>query len=156
MAEDIKYIVRIASTDLDGKKGIGTAITKIKGVGNIFSNAVCKKAGIDSNKKAGSLSDAEIKKIDEIISDPVGNGFPDWMLNRRKDYETGEERHILSADIRFIQGNDKKRMQKIKSYKGMRHAVGLTVRGQQTKSNFRRQKGKVQGEAKKKGKSGRV
>jgi small subunit ribosomal protein S13 len=78
------------------------------------------------------------------------------MLNRRKDYETGEDIHLLSSDLAFTQDNDIKMMKKMKSYKGMRHARGLTVRGQKTRANFRRNKGKVAGVQKKKAKTGKV
>jgi len=78
------------------------------------------------------------------------------MLNRRKDYETGEDKHLLSSDLAFTKDNDIKMLKKIKSYKGMRHAFGLPVRGQRTRSNFRRNKGKVTGVQKKKIKSGKV
>jgi len=78
------------------------------------------------------------------------------MLNRRKDYEDGTDKHIILGDLKFTKDNDIKRMKKIKSNKGYRHAWGLPVRGQRTKSNFRKNKGKVTGVKKKSGKSGRV
>lgn len=154
--DQIKYIVRVANTDLDGKKGLGIALTKIKGIGRVFSNAVCTIAGIDPLIKAGSLTPEQLNKITSIVNNPSEYKFPSWMLNRREDYETGEDKHIITADLSFTKDNDIKRLKKIKSYRGMRHAWSLPVRGQRTKSNFRRNKGKVQGVARKKGKSGRV
>ena len=141
MAE-FRHIIRIANTDLLGEKSIGNALRKIKGVGVMYSNMACKIAGIDSTKKAGDLLDIEAKKLDEIIREPLKFGAPKWMINRRKDYETGEDKHLITSDLQFTKENDIKRMKKIKSYKGMRHAWGLPVRGQRTKSNFRRNKGK--------------
>jgi len=141
MAE-FKHIIRIANTDLAGEKSIGNALRKIKGVGVMYANMACKIAGIDSTKKAGDLLDIEAKKLDEIIREPLKFGAPKWMINRRKDYETGEDKHLIISDLQFTKENDIKRMKKIKSYKGMRHAWGLPVRGQRTKSNFRRNKGK--------------
>jgi small subunit ribosomal protein S13 len=154
--DQIKYIVRIVNTDLDGKKGLGIALTKIKGIGKVFSNAICTIADIDPLMKTGKLSDDQINKITSIIQNPKEFGFPIWMLNRRNDYESGEDSHLITANLTFIKENDIKRLKKIKSYKGVRHSKRLPVRGQRTKSNFRRNKGKVQGVAKKKGKSGRV
>lgn len=154
--DQIKYIVRVANTDLDGKKGIAIALTKIKGIGNVFSNAICNLAEIDPLEKAGKLKDDQINKINLVINNPNDYGFPSWMLNRRKDFETGEDKHLITNDLSFTKENDIKRIRKIKSYKGMRHAWNLTVRGQRTKANFRRNKGKVQGVQRKKGKSGRV
>jgi small subunit ribosomal protein S13 len=76
---------------------------------------------------------------------PLKYGSPRWMLNRRNDYETGDDRHLLTGDIGFVRDNDIKRLKMIKSRRGMRHMFGLPVRGQRTKSNFRKNKGKVLG-----------
>jgi small subunit ribosomal protein S13 len=154
--DEIKYIIRVVNTDLDGKKGTGVALTKIKGIGKGFSNAICTIANIDPLMKAGKLSTEQVNKINSIIANPLEYGFPSWMLNRRNDYESGEDMHLITANLSFIKENDIKRLKKIKSYKGVRHSQKLPVRGQRTKSNFRKNKGKVQGVAKKKGKSGRV
>lgn len=148
MAE-LQHVIRILNTDIKGDKAISIAMTKIKGVGYSFANVICKMAGIDANKKAGALSDSEIKQIESIIQDPKKSGIPTWMLNRQRDYETGEDTHIVLGDLTFIQDNDIKREKKTKSYIGMRHAWGLPVRGQRTQSNFRRNKGKAVGGKKK-------
>ena len=147
--KDFKHLVRIANTDLDGNKVIGYALKNIKGIGFKFASMLCSLTGIDKTKKAGNLSDEDIKKLDAIITDPIKAGVPDWMLNRRKDYEDNSTKHLLSADLTFVRDNDLKRLKKIKCYRGMRHAYGLPVRGQRTKSNFRKSKGKVTGVRKK-------
>jgi len=154
--EGFKHIVRIANTDLNGNKSIADAMRKIKGINFAFSNMICRFVGVDKTKKTGNLLDSEIKKLDEAARNPKEFGAPSWMLNRRKDYDTGEDKHLLSSDLTFTQDNDIKMMKKMKSYKGMRHAFGLPVRGQRTRSNFRRNKGKVAGVQKKKAKAGRV
>jgi len=140
--DDFKYFVRVASTDLEGNKQIHHALTKIKGVSFMFSNMICTLAGIDKSSKTGNLKDDQIKKLDDVISDPLKFKAPVWILNRRKDYEDGLNKHLSGSDLTFSKENDIKRLKKIKSYKGMRHGVGLPVRGQRTKSNFRRNKGK--------------
>ena len=142
MAE-FKHIVRIANTDLVGEKPIGHALTKIKGVGAMYSNMVCKMAAIDPFKKTGDLLDAEAKKLDEVIKNPSKFAAPKWMLNRRRDPETGEDKHVIMGDLDFSRDQDIKLMKKVRSYKGVRHSLGQTVRGQRTKSNFRKNKGKV-------------
>jgi len=143
MAEQTtKHIVRIAQTDLDGHKPILYALQKIKGLSVMLSNAVCLHTSIERNKKAGDLNQEEINSLNSTLENPP---FPAWLFNRRKDPETGEDKHLFSTNIKFVQDNDKKRLAMIKSYKGLRHQVGLPVRGQRTKSNFRRNKGKVQG-----------
>jgi small subunit ribosomal protein S13 len=143
---DVKYIVRIANTDLDGQKGLLYGLQKIKGVGFSFANAICRLAKIETTQKIGLLSEAQVKTINDVISN---HEFPEWMFNRRKDYETGNTLHLFSGDLSFTQDNDLKRMKMTKSYRGLRHAWGLTVRGQQTKSNHRRSKAKNAAAAKK-------
>lgn len=155
--KDFKHLVRIANTDLNGAKSIITALRNIKGINFMFSNIVCHLAKIDPKKRAGELLDQEVAKINDIISDPPKFGIPSWMLNRRKDYESGTDKHLLTADLTFANENDIKTMKKIKSYCGMRHMIGQPVRGQKTKNNFRANKGKVHLGVKKKAgaKSGR-
>ncbi|MBD3259497.1 30S ribosomal protein S13 [Candidatus Woesearchaeota archaeon] len=139
MAEpNFNQLVRIVNVDLDGSKSIFYALPKIKGVSYTFANAVLKLAGIERHKKVGYLTAEEIKKITNVIENPLQNGIPVWMLNRRKDYSTGEDKHILTGDIKFIKTSDVRRLQKIKSRRGMRHQAGLPVRGQRTRSNFRK------------------
>jgi len=144
-SSDFRHIVRIANTDLNGNKNIASGLRKIKGINFMFINAICVITGIDPCAPIGKLSDAELKKIDEIIRNPANFGIPAWMLNRRKDYETGLDLHIIGNDLKYIQDNDVKKMRMIKAYKGVRSAFGLTVRGQRTRSNFRKNKGNVVG-----------
>lgn len=142
---ELRYLVRVVNTDLDGKKSIAFALSKVKGVGIPFAFAACRIVNIDVNKKTGALSDAEIKKIEEVIRDPIKAGMPPWMVNRRNDYDTGQNKHLLTGDLQFTVENDIKMMKKMKCYKGVRHILGQPVRGQRTRSNFRRNKGKVMG-----------
>ena len=141
--QEFKHIVRIANTDVDGNKPIGHALTSIKGISFMFSNLVCRLAHVDKSKKSGTISDDELKRLDDIIKDPQKFGAPEWFFNRRKDPEDNISRHLISVNLTFTQSNDIKLMRKIKSYKGVRHSLGLPVRGQRTRSNFRKNKGKV-------------
>ncbi|MGV8162235.1 MAG: 30S ribosomal protein S13 [Candidatus Nanoarchaeia archaeon] len=141
MAE-FRHIVRICNTDVKGEKSILFALIKIKGVNVMYANMALSVAGVDKAKKAGELSESEVNKIDEILRNPSKYHVPKWLLNRRKDYETGDDKHLLGSDLSLEKDNDLKRMKKVKTYRGLRHQWGLTVRGQRTKSNFRRNKGK--------------
>jgi small subunit ribosomal protein S13 len=141
MAE-FKHIVRVGNTDLNGNKQILVAMKKIKGIDVMYANAVLSLAGVSKTTKAGNLEDTDIQKIVEVMREPSKFGAPEWILNRRKDYETGKTVHLTSSDLTITNDDDIKRMKKIKSYKGLRHQWGLTVRGQRTKSNFRKNKGK--------------
>ncbi len=147
---EAKHLVRIVNTDVLGSKTVLYSLRKIKGVSTMFANAVLSVAGVDKAKKAGVLTEAEIKRIEEVLRNPLENKIPVWMLNRRKDYTTGDDKHLLTSDLEFQKTNDVKRLMKIKSYRGLRLSWGLTVRGQRTKSNFRRNKGKVTGVKRKK------
>ncbi len=147
MAE-FKHLVRIVNTDLKGEKAILYALGKIKGVSVMYANMVCINAGVDRNKKAGELTDAEIKALEKEILNPKA---PEWILNRRKDTGTGEDKHLIGSDLIFTVDGDIKEMKKMRSYKGVRHMYRLPLRGQRTKSNFRRNKGKAVAGLKKKG-----
>ena len=62
------------------------------------------------------------------------------MMNRRKDYEDGKDKHLLTSSLDLQKELDIKRLKKIRSYRGLRHALGQPVRGQRTKSHFRKNK----------------
>ncbi len=136
-----QILVRIMSTDIPGSKKIYAGLTRIKGVSWSFANALCKKLRIDKNKKTEELTKEEIKKIEEFIKNPE---LPAFLLNRRKDLETGKDKHLSVSDLDLVKSFDIKRLKKIRSYRGKRHSVGLPVRGQRTKAHFR-SKGKAVG-----------
>lgn len=148
--QEFKHIIRIANVDLSGGKKIRWALTNIKGIGVNFADALCVLAKVNKDSKTGYLSPEEISRLNQIVADPLKAGMPVWMLNRRKDFESAENKHLLTGTLLFYQDNDIKRLKKIKTYKGVRHILGLPVRGQRTRSNFRKMKGKVVGVAKKK------
>ncbi len=139
---EFRHLVRVANTDLDGKKKLLYALKKIKGVDVMLGNAICTQSGMDKNKKTGELSEKDADKITAVIDKITEQGFPEWLLNRRKDPETGVDKHLSGPELKFTQENDIKKLKKIKSYKGFRHQWGLPLRGQRTKSNFRKNKGK--------------
>ena len=149
MAEEkdssLRHIVRICRTDLDGSLPIAHALTSIKGIGFSLASAVCTVAKVPKVSTLGLLPQSDIDKIDVIISDPVHHGVPSWLLNRRKDFESGDDKHLVGSDLSYRNENDIKFLRKIRTNKGFRHAVGLPVRGQRTRSNFRRNKGKAVG-----------
>jgi len=139
MAE-FKEIIRVGNADLDGNKKLMYALTKIKGVKYMFANAICEALGLDKNMKAGNLTDEQIEKIEDAIRHPEKYNIPSWLYNRRKDPETGKDVHLISNDLDFAIQQDINLLKKTKAYRGIRHALGLPVRGQRTKSNFRKSK----------------
>lgn len=142
MAE-FKEFLRISNTDINGKKQVRIALTAVKGIGRILANAACEATNISKTKKAGELTDSEITKLEEFVANPKKFNIPTWLLNRRNDPETGEDKHLIMSDLRFQKEQDVKKLQKIKSYRGLRHSWGLPVRGQRTQGNFRKNKGKA-------------
>ena len=138
MEQKMRHVFRIFSTDIDGNKSIGHALNKVKGISFAMSNAICILSKVDSNKKAGLLTDEEIKKIESVMDDLTK--LPSWILNRREDYDEGGDKHLLGVNLKLRKEFDIKRLKKIKSYRGMRHAAGLPVRGQRTKGHFRSSK----------------
>jgi small subunit ribosomal protein S13 len=145
-----KHIIRIANVDLEGKKQIRWALTKIKGVGINFADAICSLAHVAKTSPAGQLTEQQVVALDRIMVNPIAAGLPIWMTNRRKDYESNEDKHLITGTLIYQQDNDLKLMKRIRSYRGVRHMQGQPVRGQRTRSNFRRNKGKVIGVVKKK------
>ena len=101
----------------------------------MFSNAICNNLNLDKYRKIGTLNEQEVKSIESLIKDP--SSLPKWLLNRRKDYDTGKDLHLVSAQLNLSKEFDIKRLKKLKSYRGIRHALGQPVRGQRTRSHFR-------------------
>lgn len=135
--DDFQYIVRIANTDIDGNKKVVHGLTMIKGVGMHVSSLVTDRAGIDKKQKIGNLPESDIDKIRKALDEFTENA-PSWMLNHRKDYETGEDIHLIGSDIDMQLRDEINIMKKIRSYRGIRHERGLPVRGQRTRANNRR------------------
>lgn len=134
---DFKYIVRISGTDIDGNKKIPFGLSRIRGIGLRTGEIICRLTGIDPKKRIGYLSDDEVKVLDEAASTYGKEGLPSWLLNRRKDFNTGKDHHVTSADLAISLREDLNRLKKIRSYRGIRHELGLPVRGQRTRTSFR-------------------
>ncbi len=134
---DFKYIIRIANSDVSGEERLANALTSIMGVGPRISNAIVQKLKLDPNKLAGKLDDKNVVDIENAIMN-LNDYVPDWLLNRQKDYDTGEDIHPVSVELKMTHDEDLNRMKKVKSYKGIRHASGHKVRGQRTYSNGRK------------------
>jgi len=113
-------------------------LTQIKGIGYMFANSIINKLKIDSGLRIGNLSNELVKSIENIIQDPSSSNYPSWFLNRRKDVETGEDKHLITSDIDFTVRNDVEREKTSGSWRGYRHMFGLKVRGQRTRCTGRK------------------
>ena len=120
-------MARIAGVDVPNKRG-EIALTYIYGIGRSTAQKILTEAGIDWNKKASEWTDKELTTIRTIIAD---------------NYKVeGELRSEVQMNI--------KRLQDIGAYRGIRHRLGLPVRGQTTKNNARTRKGRKKTVANKK------
>ena len=113
-------MARIAGIDLPKNKRGEIGLTYVFGIGRVTAQKILSEAGIDWNKKVNEWSDTEANAIRKIINDRIK--------------VEGALRTEVQLNI--------KRLQDIGSYRGIRHRLGLPVRGQSTKNNSRTRKGK--------------
>ena len=120
--------VRIVGVDLPQNKRGEIALTYIFGIGRSAAKTILEKAGVDVNIKVKDWTDAQAAKVREVIS---------------ADYKVeGDLRSEIQLNI--------KRLMDIGCYRGIRHRIGLPVRGQSTKNNARTRKGRKKTVANKK------
>ena len=136
--QEYRHIVRIVGNDIPGEKKILVGLTQIRGIGYNFATAILDTLKISSNTNIGNLTDSQVKSIEDILQNPSNASFPTWFLNRRKDAETGEDKHLLTSDIEFTVRNDVERERLSGSWRGYRHMFGLKVRGQRTRTTGRK------------------
>ncbi len=112
-------MARIAGVDIPNNKRGFVALTYIYGIGRTRAKQILKEAGVEETLKVSEWTDDQINAIRNVIS------------NYRIE---GELRSEVQMNI--------KRLKDIASYRGIRHRIGLPVRGQSTKNNARTRKGK--------------
>jgi small subunit ribosomal protein S13 len=138
LSTEFRPIVRLAGRDLDGTKRVAYALEEVKGLNINLSNALVNALRIDSRMRLGQLSDIQLAELEKSVRDLRSIGLPGWLLNRRKDVDTGQDRHIIESDLSFIVKNDIEREKTVGSWRGMRHSLGLKVRGQRTRTTGRK------------------
>jgi len=138
MSAEFKHIVRLAGRDLDGTKKVAYALTQIKGINIRLADAIVKKVEIPPDKRLGFLSEAEIRRIEDVVSNITNYQIPRWLFNRRKDLETGKDIHLITSDLDLKMKEDIERERAMKSWRGYRHSYGLKVRGQRTRTTGRK------------------
>jgi small subunit ribosomal protein S18e len=144
MTSEFQHILRVLNTNIDGKRKSMFAMTKITGIGKRFSNIICKKAEVEVDRRAGTMSNEEIEKLVAIINNPKQFKVPDWFVNRQKDFNTGKTSHAVMNVLIGQFRADIERMKKAKIHRGIRWYWGHRVRGQHTKTTGR--KGKLLGQ----------
>ena len=135
---EFRHLVRISGRDLDGGKKLIVALSDLKGVGYNFANVITTRLGLNPRIRLGTLTEDQVKQIEETIQNTSRSALPNWFYNRRNDPETGEAKQLLGSDLEFIQKNDIDEERNIQSWKGIRHGLGLKVRGQRTRTTGRK------------------
>ncbi len=136
--EEFKYLVRIGGMDIDGNKKVPVGLALIKGIGMRTGEVLCRLARVNPEKRIGYLTEKEIERLNALIEDFHNKKVPSWLFNMRKDYETGRDLHLTGAELEMALRETLNRLKKIRSYRGIRHELGLPVRGQRTRTGFRR------------------
>ena len=134
--EDLQYFVRIGQTDLDGTKTVERSLSDMKGIGQRTARLVAEAADVDRTATFGRLEQDDIDAVVDVVQN-FSEHVPEWMVNRQKDFFSGETDHIVGSDLNEKRRHDINRMKMIDSYKGIRHKRGQKVRGQRTKSTGR-------------------
>jgi len=137
-SQEYRHIVRILGNDIPGEKKLLIGLTQIKGIGYNFAVAILDSLHINPNLNVGDITDDNVRDMEKIITNPPSSAFPTWFLNRQKDIETGEDKHLITSDIPFTLRNDVERERVTASWRGYRHLSGLKVRGQRTRTSGRR------------------
>ena len=111
---------RLLGVEIPAKKKVLFSLNYIYGIGPTRSALVCAETGIDPNMRASELTEEQLNKILQVITEHK------WVVE-------GDLRREIAANL--------KRLQAINSYRGVRHRKGLPVRGQRTSTNARTRKG---------------
>lgn len=120
---------RMMGVDIPNDKQVQYSLTYLYGVGLYLAREVCEKLAIDPTRRASDLTEEELSRISTMLE---------------RDYTVeGPLRRQVTQNI--------SRLREIKCYRGIRHRVGLPVRGQRTKTNARTRKGPRKTVAGKKG-----
>jgi small subunit ribosomal protein S13 len=138
LSSSYRHIIRIARTDIDGSQKLDRALSAVKGVGRRLARAIVEVAKLNPDQRAGYITDDDVAKIEEVLQDPSKHGIPHWMLNRQKDMTSGKNKHLIGADLDFQLKMDIDYLMKTKNWRGVRHGLGLKVRGQRTRTTGRR------------------
>jgi small subunit ribosomal protein S13 len=113
--------MRLLGINIPDEKRVGIALTYLYGIGRPTSAGIVKRANIDPAKRAKELTTDELNRIQQVI----------------------EKSHRIEGDLRQLVRSNIQRLKDLKTYRGMRHARRLPVRGQRTRTNSRTVRGNV-------------
>ena len=121
-------MARIAGVDLPNNKRGEIGLTYIYGIGRSSAKKILDDCGIDRDIKVGDWNDEQVAAIRNLIN----------------------EEYKIEGELRSVVQMNIKRLMDVGCYRGIRHRIGLPVRGQSTKNNARTRKGKKKTVANKK------
>lgn len=134
-------IIRMSGRDINGSYNVVRALMQIKGIGYNMARAIatsCSRLyGINESTQLGALNEQELAKLEEAIKDPKKLGIPTYLMNRRNDFESGMDIHLVGTDLTVRNKRDIDTGIKIQTWIGSRHQYGQKVRGQRTRSTGR-------------------
>jgi small subunit ribosomal protein S13 len=113
-------MARISGIVIPDGKQIHIAITYIHGIGRAFSAKILEAAKVEPTIRVKDLTDAEISRIQEIIS----------------------ESYTVEGELQRVVAGNIKRLKDINAYRGSRHKAGLPSKGQRTRTNARTRRGR--------------
>lgn len=134
---EFRHLVRLSGKDLDGSKKLVPALADLKGVGDNFAHLITTKLNLDPTLRIGMLTEEQVKEVEAAVV-TAKSSLPAWFYNRRNDPETGESKQLMGSDLDFVQKNDVDAEKDMRSWKGVRHSLGLKVRGQRTRTTGRK------------------
>lgn len=139
--ETFRGIVRIAGKDVKGQVRLIRALTAVRGISHTLAVTAAavlqKELSLDPDGRVGDLSEGQIEKIDVVLHNLQEHGVPAYLLNRRSDFLSGKDKHVIMNDLLFEATQDLDREKKLYSWKGFRHTYGQKVRGQKTRNTGR-------------------
>ena len=130
--------MRIAGKDLEGSKKLIVALSDLRGVGHNFASVIITRMGLDPRIRLGTLSEEQIREVEKAVQNASSSSFPQWYYNRRRDPYSGETKQLMGSDLDFAVKNDIDAERNVQSWKGIRHGLGLKVRGQRTRTTGRK------------------
>ena len=142
MEKEISGIVRLGEIDLDGNLPLNRGLMRVKGIGysiaNIVSDTIYRELKIEKGTPVGAFSEAQVEDAEKILKN-LDKYLPNFMLNKREDYDSGESKHFVGSGLTFSNRQDIERKKTSRSWQGLRHMYGKRkVRGQKTRNTGRK------------------
>ena len=121
-------MARFLGVEIPNNKKLEYGLRYVYGIGPHRAKIVVEESGIDPNTRIRELSEEQLNQLATLITERGGE-------------DSDEDPWLVEGDLRRQVAGDLKRLQAIKSYRGLRHQRGLPVRGQRTSTNARTRKG---------------